>query len=142
MTARPLELLLLGATALFCILLMVEAWQIRPPARVFPVAVLGTTLALTLLALVRALFRAGGSRLFIPGHGRIVLAAAAGLVVYVLAMSVHYLAATFVFLLAAYIFLLEERGRREVITAVLVAAFATGFTWLTFSVWLGVNLPR
>ncbi len=141
MTTRPLELVLLGATALFCILLMVEAWQIRPPARVFPQVVLGTTLALTLLALARAVLRPAEERLFTPGQARIVLAAAVGLVVYVLAMSVNYLASTFVFLLAAYLFLLEERSRRGIVTAVIVAAVATLFTWMTFSGWLGVNLP-
>lgn len=142
MTARPLELVLLGGTALLCIFLMVEAWQIRPPAQVFPLTILGTTLALSILALSRALFSPEKSRLFEPGQGQVVLAAAAGLVVYALAMAVHYLAATFVFLFAGYVFLLEERSRKNVLIAAGVAGVATGFTWLTFAVWLGVNLPQ
>lgn len=142
MTARPLELVLLGAMALYCIVLMVEAWQIQPPAQVFPLTILGTTLALSILALLRALFRPGQSRLFEPGQGRVVLAAAAGLVVYAVAVSMHYLAVTFVFLFAGYVFLLEERSRKTVVLAAAVAGIATGFTWLTFAVWLGVNLPR
>jgi len=141
MTTRPLELALLGVVALFCLLLLVEAWQIRPPAHVFPLAVLITTLALLLLALGRAAMRPPGAPLFAPGRGRVVLAAAAGLALYALAMSAHYLAATFLFLFAAYLFLLERRDRRGVATAALVAAMATGVTWLTFSGWLGVNLP-
>lgn len=142
MTARPLELALLGATALFCIILMVEAWPIRPPAHVFPLAVLGTTLGLTLLALVRAILSPPGGPLFEPGRGRVVLIAAAGLMAYELAMSEHYVGASFVFLFLGYLFLLEERSPKSVLVAALVAAAATGFTWLTFAVWLGVNLPR
>jgi len=142
MTARPLEMALLGAIALLCIILMVEAWQIRPPSQVFPLAVLGITLALTLLAILRASASSPGGRLFEPGRARVVFVAAAGLMAYSLTMSMHYVVASFVFLFLGYLFLLERRSPRSILLAALVAAASTGFTWLTFAVWLGVNLPR
>ena len=69
MTARPLEMALLGAIALLFSILLVEAWQIPPPSQAFPLAVLSITLALTLLAILRASASSPGGRLFEPGAG-------------------------------------------------------------------------
>lgn len=142
MTARSLELALLCAVSALCVVLMVEAWGIRPPSHIFPLAVLGLTLLFTLLALIKAMFGPLDVRLFEPGQGRVVLIAAAGFVAFVIALQVHYLIASAGFLFLGYLFLQERRSTKSILAAAVVAAATTGFTWLVFVIWLGVNLPK
>ena len=136
-----LEKILLAVIICFCGLLLVEALDINPPARTFPLVVTGLAGALAAFALVRSVARPLTGPVFPPRRGHVVFAGAAGLVVYAVAMSVSYLAATLAFLFIGYVFLMPQRSAKSVSTAAIVAVATTAFTWLCFSYWLGVNLP-
>lgn len=141
MMMAALEKVLLVVVIVFCAVLAVQSMGIRAPARTFPLVVTGLTGAMAAYALARSAFRPMTVPIFGQGRGHYLLAGVAGLVGYVLAMSVSYLAATLVFLFAGYLYLMPERSMRGVAVAACVALAATAFTWLCFSYWLGVNLP-
>ena len=142
MTARSLELAMLCAVAALCVVLMVEAWGIRPPSHIFPLAILGLTFLFTLFALIKPMFVPLNIRLFEPRQGRVVIITAAGFVAFVIVMQFHYLIAGASFLFLGYLFLEERRSAKSILTAVVIAAVTTGFTWLVFAIWLGVDLPK
>lgn len=141
MMMAALEKVLLVVVIVFCAVLAVQSMGIRAPAQTFPLVVTGLTGAMAAYALARSAFQPITAPIFGQGRGHYLLAGVAGLVGYVLAMSVSYLAATLVFLFAGYLYLMPERSIRSVAVAACVALAATAFTWLCFSYWLGVNLP-
>lgn len=143
---RLLDVLLMGALVVGGGILFAEALAIRPPARLYPMAVLGVTLALCITALVRGLrLVLRGPREEEAGRDPIdlatILLAALALVVYAFALSVHYLAATFVFLFAGYLYLSGRLTVRSVALSAVIAAAVTAFTYVLFALWLGVSLP-
>lgn len=137
-----LEKLLLACVVAFCGVLMLQSLEIRAPARIFPLVLTGLTGALAAIALARSAFASLPQPIEGPARGKVVLVGAAGLIAYAAAMSVSYLAGTLVFLFLGYLYLMPERTLRGVLTAACVALLTTGFTWLCFSFWLGVNLSR
>lgn len=137
-----LEKILLACIVVFCSVLALQSLEIRPPARIFPVYLTGLTGALAAVALARSVFVSSPQPITGPARGQVVLVGAAGLIAYALAMSVSYLAGTLAFLFLGYLYLMPDRTLRGATTAACVALLTTGFTWLCFSYWLGVNLSR
>ena len=145
---RLLDVLLMGALVVGTGILLAEAFAIRPPARLYPVAVLGVTLALCVTALVRGLrlARRGPAEAEAEAgrdaiHVATIALAALALVLYAFAFSLHYLAATFVFLFGGYLYLSGRLTVRSVALSAVVAAVVTAFTYVLFALWLGVSLP-
>ncbi|WP_323766301.1 tripartite tricarboxylate transporter TctB family protein [Marinovum sp.] len=136
-----LEKALLALVVVFCAALTWEAWAIKPPAWSFPVFTGVLTAALAGWALVHSRTRPMGGPIFSEGSAGTVMAGMAGLVGYVLLLRVSYLAATPVFLFLGYLYLLPERTLRSIAIAAIIAVATTGFTWLCFAYWLGVDLP-
>lgn len=137
-----LEKILLASVVVLCGVLAFQSLSIRPPARIFPLITTGLTGALAAFALVRCLLQSPAEPTPGPARWQVILVGAAGLLVYALLMSVSYLAATLVFLFLGYLYLMPKRSVRAMVTAASVSLVTTGFTWLCFSYWLGVNLPR
>ena len=147
---RLLDVLLMGALVVGTGILLAEAFAIRPPARLYPVAVLGVTLALCVTALVRGLrlARRGPAEAEAEAeadrdaiHVATIALAALALVLYAFAFSLHYLAATFVFLFGGYLYLSGRLTVRSAALSAVVAAVVTAFTYVLFALWLGVSLP-
>lgn len=146
MTRASLDILLCGLLVALVAALLAAAAAIRPPAQVFPLTVLILTGGMALAALVQAVARRrrgeGGGAILAAGSRLEVGAIAAALVAYVAVMRLGYLAATFVFLLGLYLLLNRPLGARVVARSIVIAALVTGFVYLVFAHWLGVNLPR
>jgi len=135
-----LERLVLAIVIGFCVVLSIQALDIKPPARTFPLFASCFTGAMAAVALARSFFRPPKDTNNPAAGGKHVLVGATGLIAYGLAMSVSYVAATVVFLFLGYVFLMPNRTLSGVITAACTTVVTTGFTWLCFSYWLGVNL--
>lgn len=125
----------------FCAMLFHKSLSIEPPAQIFPLYVAGTTAVLTLLAFARSILRPMRGRVFDHGRAAVVLTVAVGLVGMAFLLQFSYIAAAVLFLFAGYLFLMPQRDLKGGIMAAVVTACTTGFTWVCFSVWLGVNLP-
>ncbi|MCR8726008.1 tripartite tricarboxylate transporter TctB family protein [Frigidibacter sp. ROC022] len=136
-----LEKFILAAVIVLCALFAFQALEIKPPARAFPLFVSILTGAMAVLALARSVARPLTVPIFTGGTGRVVMTGAAGLVLYVVVLPVGYIPATLGFLFLGYVMLMQERSARSILAAALIALAATGFTWLCFAYWLGVNLP-
>ncbi len=136
-----LEKALLALVVAFCTVMTWQAWGIKPPAWTFPVFTGVLTAALAVWALVRSLTRPMAGPVFPDGSAQVVMAGMAGLVGYVSLLKFSYLAATPLFLFLGYLYLMPERNTRSIVIAAIIAAATTGFTWLCFAYWLGVNLP-
>lgn len=136
-----LEKILLASVVVLCGVLALQSIGIRPPARTFPLFVTGLTGALAAFALARSLVQSPAESTIGQARGQTILIGAAGLLAYAMLMSVSYLAATLMFLFLGYMYLMPKRSARGTVTAACVSLLTTGFTWLCFSYWLGVNLP-
>nr|WP_306265521.1 tripartite tricarboxylate transporter TctB family protein [Pararhizobium sp. IMCC3301] len=134
------EKIILAIVIAFCGVLVVQSIGIKPPARTFPLFVSGLTGILAAFALGRSVVQPLTDSGIPQNRMKTIVLAAAGLIAYGLMMSVNYLAATVVFLFFGYVFLMPESTLKGVITAACVTLATTGFTWLCFSYWLGVNL--
>ncbi len=135
-----LEKIILAIVIGFCGVLVVQSMSIKPPARTFPLFVTGLTGIMAVFALGRSVVQPLADSSIPQNRIKTILVGAAGLITYGLMMSVNYLAATVVFLFLGYVFLMPERTLKGVITAACITLATTGFTWLSFSYWLGVNL--
>jgi hypothetical protein len=125
----------------FNALIFNEALSIKPPAQQFPLYVAGSTALLTLFAFGRSFLSPMRGPVFVAQRGRVVLTAAAGLVGMAFLLQFSYIIAALLFLFLGYIFLMPKRTLKGGVAAVIVTVGTTGFTWLCFSVWLGVSLP-
>lgn len=133
-------LLLAGLTGF-----LLNAVAIRPPAHVYPLAVIGISLLLAGVACirgVRALWRKGPARpLVAPGSGRIIALVMVALIAYGALVSVHYVVVTFLFLVGLYQLLAEQRTLTNLLVSIVVAAVVTAFIYFSFGSWLHVPLP-
>lgn len=136
-----LEKALLALILLASVVFAVQALDIRPPARMFPLVVSVLTAALAAFALARSFARPLTPPIFPAGRAGLVMASAAGFLGYVLILPIGYITSTLAFLFLGYLYLMPVRTPRAVLAAAAVAIAATAFTWLCFSYWLGVNLP-
>lgn len=136
-----LERILLIVVSAYSAFIFTEALSIDPPAQSFPLYVAGTTGLLTLLAFGRSFLLPMMGPVFEPQRGQVVLTAAVALIGMTFLLQISYIAAALLFLFSGYLFLMPKRSIKGGITAAIVTICTTGFTWLCFSVWLGVNLP-
>ena len=121
-----LEKIILAIVIGFCGVLVVQSMGIKPPARTFPLFVTGLTGIMAVFALGRSVVQPLADSSIPQNRIKTILVGAAGLIAYGLMMSVNYL--------------MPERTLKGVITAACITLATTGFTWLSFSYWLGVNL--
>ena len=136
-----LEKIILVVVFGFSALIFNEALSIKPPAQQFPLYVAGATALVTLLAFGQSFLSPMRGPVFAAQRGPKVLTMAAGLVSMTFLLQFSYIAAALLFLFLGYIFLMPKRTLKGGIAAAIVTAGTTGFTWMCFSVWLGVNLP-
>lgn len=124
---------------------LLNAIAIRPPAHVYPLAVIIISLLLAGVASIRSvrtLWRKGPAiSLVTPGSGRIIALVMAALIAYGALVSVHYILVTFLFLVGLYQLLAEKRTLMNLLVSIVVAAVVTAFIYFSFGSWLHVPLP-